>query len=238
VAFERKVRSLGVALINSRPEHPETLGKLEPEVREALDSGWAFCNSDGRGATGGPMSISSMTNVAIARRGDDLGVGDRPVLRSIADTSAAAAPKPDTESVGSAALKAIVTYIPTEVITLYVATLAAVRAGSSTSPGQAISNGELATFWTYLILTPVIVWAVYAGKVKTAGKALPASPSKWPWWEMFAATIAYTAWAYALPDSPFSRLSWYNVALGTLVVLVASTALGLLAPIVTRKLNP
>jgi transposase InsO family protein len=29
VAFERKVRSLGVVLINSRPEHPETLGKLE-----------------------------------------------------------------------------------------------------------------------------------------------------------------------------------------------------------------
>ena len=29
VAFERKVRSLGVALINSRPDHPETLGKLE-----------------------------------------------------------------------------------------------------------------------------------------------------------------------------------------------------------------
>jgi transposase InsO family protein len=29
VAFERKVRSLGVALINSRPQHPETLGKLE-----------------------------------------------------------------------------------------------------------------------------------------------------------------------------------------------------------------
>ncbi len=29
VAFERKVRSLGVALINSGPYHPETLGKLE-----------------------------------------------------------------------------------------------------------------------------------------------------------------------------------------------------------------
>jgi len=29
VAFERRVRSLGVALINSRPDHPETLGKLE-----------------------------------------------------------------------------------------------------------------------------------------------------------------------------------------------------------------
>jgi transposase InsO family protein len=29
VDFERRVRSLGVVLINSRPDHPETLGKLE-----------------------------------------------------------------------------------------------------------------------------------------------------------------------------------------------------------------
>ncbi|MGH2655438.1 MAG: IS481 family transposase [Actinomycetota bacterium] len=29
VEFERRVRSLGVLLINSRPEHPQTLGKLE-----------------------------------------------------------------------------------------------------------------------------------------------------------------------------------------------------------------
>jgi transposase InsO family protein len=29
VAFERKVRALGVAVIHSRPRHPETLGKLE-----------------------------------------------------------------------------------------------------------------------------------------------------------------------------------------------------------------
>ncbi len=29
VEFERRVRSLGVVLINSRPDHPETLGKLE-----------------------------------------------------------------------------------------------------------------------------------------------------------------------------------------------------------------
>jgi transposase InsO family protein len=29
VAFERKLRSLGVAVIHSRPRHPETLGKLE-----------------------------------------------------------------------------------------------------------------------------------------------------------------------------------------------------------------
>jgi hypothetical protein len=29
VVFERRVRSLGVILINSRPDHPETLGKLE-----------------------------------------------------------------------------------------------------------------------------------------------------------------------------------------------------------------
>jgi hypothetical protein len=54
---------------------------------------------------------------------------------------------------------------------------------------------------------------------------------------MITATIAFGAWAYALPDSPFSRFSWYTVALGSLVVLIASTVLGLAAPIFQKKLK-
>jgi hypothetical protein len=179
------------------------------------------------------VSVSSMTNVAISRRTDSLGSGGIP--RSIADTMEAAAPKAETESTGSAALKAIVTYIPTEVITLYVAALAAVRAGH---PSTAMpTTGELTTYWIFLGLTPVIVWLVYAGKVKTAGKRAPVDPRKWPWWEMVSATVAFVAWAYALPSSPFSRFTWYTAALGTLVLLIASTLLGLVAPIVTRPLK-
>jgi transposase InsO family protein len=40
VDFERRVRSLGVAFINSRPDHPETLGKLErfhKTLKEAME---------------------------------------------------------------------------------------------------------------------------------------------------------------------------------------------------------
>src|SRR5688500_2235553 len=71
------------------------------------------------------MSISSMTNVAISRRKDDLGKGNKP--RNAKETARETGEKPQTESAASAALKAIMTYVPTEVITVYVAVLAALR---------------------------------------------------------------------------------------------------------------
>jgi hypothetical protein len=188
------------------------------------------------------MSISSMTNVAIARRTDDLGHGGR-VPRRVHETAAATGGKAETESAGSAALKAIVTYIPTETITLYVAALAAVRAGSAVNTGARASvvssanTAQLATFFGFLGFTPILVWLVYAGKVKTAGKTVPVTPRKWPVWEMASSLVAFAAWAYTLPDSPFSRFGWYTEALGTFVVLVTSTVLGLIAPIVQRPLK-
>src|SRR5690348_3095996 len=115
-----------------------------------------------------------MTNVAISRREDDLGA--KPADRTFVATMEAAAPKAATENEGSAALKAIVTYIPTEIITLYVAALAAVGTGGATP-----SAGEWITYWTFLCLTPIIVWTVYAGKVKTGGANVPINPTKWPW---------------------------------------------------------
>jgi hypothetical protein len=182
------------------------------------------------------MSITSMTNVAIARRTD---FGGATVPNSVNEVAAATAERADTQSAGSAALKSIATYIPTEVIVLYLAALAAVRAdlGTKVTAEAVASQNELTTFWIFLGLTPVFVWLVYAGKVRTGGAAIPYVPAEWPMWEMIAATIAFGAWAYAVPDSPFTRFEWYTVALGTFVVLVASTALGLLAPLVQQPIN-
>lgn len=182
------------------------------------------------------MSITSMTNVAIARRTD---FGGATVPKSVKEVAAATAERADTQSAGSAALKSIATYIPTEVIVLYLAALAAVRAdlGTKATAETVASQNELTTFWIFLGLTPVFVWLVYGGKVKTGGAAIPYLPAEWPMWEMIAATIAFGAWAYAVPDSPFTRFEWYTVALGTFVVLVASTALGLLAPLVQQPIN-
>lgn len=129
------------------------------------------------------------------------------------------------------ALHVIFGYIPTEILTLYVAVLAALE-----QPGP-VTKPEWIPFFTFLIATPVVVWLLYAAKVKAAQKPVPASPSQWPVWEMFAATVAYSAWAFALPNSPFTSYHWYSSAIAAIIVLLASTALGLLAPFFQRPIN-
>src|SRR5205809_602765 len=61
------------------------------------------------------MSISSMANLAYARRSDvaPMDVG----LQNLSEVGAAKAPKPETVSTATSALEAIVAYIPTEVVT-------------------------------------------------------------------------------------------------------------------------
>ena len=122
-------------------------------------------------------------------------------------------------------------YIPTEILTLYVAVLAAVHE-------EKITAADWIAFWSFLVATPIVVWLVYAAKVKAAGKALPLEFAAWPVWEMFAGTVAYCAWAFALPNAPFSEYPWYSSALSGVAVLVGSTVLGLLSPFFQNPLTP
>jgi hypothetical protein len=68
-------------------------------------------------------------------------------------------------------------------------------------------------------------------------KPMPLNLSQWPFWEMVAATLAFFAWAFALPNAVFSAYSWYSSALARVIVLVASTVLGLLAPLFQRTIK-
>jgi hypothetical protein len=54
---------------------------------------------------------------------------------------------------------------------------------------------------------------------------------------LLAATVAYCAWAFALPNTPFGQYSWYSSALSGVAVLVASTFLGLLGPFFQNPLK-
>ena len=178
------------------------------------------------------MSISSMTNVALARE------GHAPRLTGTREADAAAVvPRvagPPNNQVTSA-LSAITTYVPTEIITLYVAARAALSqtaAASATITSAANSGSEWLAFYLAMAITPLVVWLVYAAKLRAANQPLPLRPSTWPIWEMFAATTAFAVWATALPNSPFSYFSnWYSPAVAGLAVLVVSTMLGLVAPI-------
>jgi hypothetical protein len=55
---------------------------------------------------------------------------------------------------------------------------------------------------------------------------------------MAAATIAYVAWAFALPESPFNDAAWYSAALAGVIVMTASVLLSLLAPLFQHARTP
>jgi len=185
------------------------------------------------------MSIDSLTNAAAARRPDMAPQGRIPRNYSELATASSTPPTtgetPDTDAAGSAqistALKLLFDYIPTEVLTLYVAVVAAL----STPDGPA--QWGLTAWWMFVVATPLVVWLVFAAKVKAAGKSIPALPSSWPLWEMAAATVAFMAWTFALPDGPFAEFGWYSAALAGVGVLVASTMLGLIAPLFQTPLS-
>lgn len=195
------------------------------------------------------MSINSMANAAAARRPDMVPLGQVPItLDQISHASmtppttpplvAAVPPGGAPVKPGGAASAPLDTtfnvlfgYIPTEVVTLYVAVLAAIQ-----HVGKATYTDWLA-FGIFLFATPVIVWLVFGAKLLTLQKPLPLKFGQWPVWEMFAATVSYTAWGFALPHSPFTEYSWYSSALSGLAVVVASTLLGLLAPLFQKPLG-
>ncbi|MBI3637856.1 MAG: hypothetical protein HY216_16810 [Candidatus Rokubacteria bacterium] len=185
------------------------------------------------------MSINALTNAALARRHDFEPANAVP--RSLRDIAHAAGAPPRTVAGGASAtngttttLQTLTTYIPTEVLTLYVSAIAAV--GPAVTKGG-VSAGRWLPFWCFLVATPLIVWLAFATKLKAAGKPLPASPVKWPIWEMVAATIAYFAWTFALPNTPFATEDWYSSGLAAFFVLVVSAGLGMIAPLMQRRLS-
>ena len=187
------------------------------------------------------MSINSLANSATARRPDYRPLGAVPSNATEIAAAAYTLPPPGAPAAlnGKAALtpgrldtayNVLFGYIPTEVLTLYIAVLAAME-------GDKFVDIRWTVFLIFLCGTPIVLWLIYAAKLKTAGKALPLKPRTWPIFEMFAATVAFCAWAFALPGSPFATYSWYSPALSSLAVLLVSTILGLLAPLLQRPLD-
>ena len=176
------------------------------------------------------MSVNSMTNAAIARREDFPPLNRVP--RDHPEIAAAASGESAPQSPVTAALAVIVTYVPTEILTLYVAVLAAI-----TDSDGGDSSRIWVTFWIFVFATPLSVWLVFAAKVRSAQKRLPARPTEWPVWEMVAGTLAYVAWAISLPNAPFLRHLGLPATLAAVIVLVTAVALGLLAPIFQRSIK-
>src|SRR5438067_2041605 len=121
------------------------------------------------------MSINSLSNAALARRPDFEPQGRTP--SSLSELAALTGPQPapvnpngqvgdekaSTTSTNTA-LQTITTYIPTEVLTLYVSAIAVLNTDR---------KGLWILFFSFLSATPLVVWIVFATKLKTSGKDIP-----------------------------------------------------------------
>jgi hypothetical protein len=173
-----------------------------------------------------------MTEVAFQSRTD---VGTPTYFpKTHAEIAGAAGGKEEPDSPVNTAIRTLTTYIPTETLTLYVAVLAALQPSTKAEA----SSPSWTVFWCFVIVTPLVIWLVSSTKARSSGKPILWAPWKWPLWEMAAGTIAYVAWAFALPTTPFASLAWYSTGLAGVIVLITSTVLGLLAPLFARSINP
>lgn len=181
------------------------------------------------------MSAVAMANVALRRRRDYPGAESVRVgsagLTDAAEANAGADAEEEvsTNNPVTTALSAITTYIPTEVLTLYVAGVALFLSVDNPTDTPDYTNAWR-TFWFFLALTPIVTWLVYAAKARSADLSL--GLQSWPYWEMIAGAIAFAVWAAALPDTPFTERSWYSADVAGFAVLFVTSLLALVSAVV------
>lgn len=186
------------------------------------------------------MSINSMTDtmiyeamVAERRTVTVPGEGERPGAFAGAPPVLGAPGPAAAPSTFSNALNALIQYIPTESVTLYIATLAA-----APSLQQALGFATVEViYWFFAVLTPILFILIYLGKRRAAN--LPVIPKRleWPIWGVVSATIAFMAWALAVPSGPYLQNDAGGVVAGLLAVFV-SLLLELIGRVVTPRAQP
>jgi hypothetical protein len=132
--------------------------------------------------------------------------------------------KPPPSGLG-AAMKAIVTYIPAEIVAAYIPIVDLLR-----EIDRHLS--QWVAFWFFLVATPITVLITVAAKRTRRGDTQRLGKlSAWPWWPMIAATLSFLAWSVALPGSVMNDLAWFRPAMGAIAVIMAAFIVGLLSPV-------
>jgi hypothetical protein len=109
----------------------------------------------------------------------------------------------------------LIAYIPADIVAGYVAVFALVD-GSDPDFSQ-----EWITFAVFLALTPIVLVAVFLRETRRKGQR-GLGLRDWPWLDIAIAMIAFVAWAFALPDTPFRDLADIT-GFWQMLVLVATT---------------
>jgi hypothetical protein len=169
------------------------------------------------------VSLNAMATRALEDRRPR---GDSSIVAELFDSDALGPKESPRQRRAATRVTEIVTYIPTEIVTVYVAAAAAISTRGAT-PGK----GQWVLMWIVFVLTPVATWMVFAAKVRALGDPLPSALRDWPWPQMLIASTAFLLWSFTLPGAPFAQFGWYRPGLSAVVLLVGTTVLGLIAPL-------
>lgn len=135
------------------------------------------------------------------------------------DAGGAGGEAPASEKFGK-----LVEYIPTEIVTLF---LAAMAAREALAAWANVTPMDL--YWIAVITTPVLFVVIFAGTLRQAGKKIFEKGTPVPWWPMVAATIAFAAWGLVVPEVVPSEEAYVAPLLALLATIVT-----VLLPVIGR----
>ena len=141
-------------------------------------------------------------------------------IEAVANTGAITQP-PSKDDI----LAGLTKYIPTESITLYIAT---VSAEASLKDFGLTAD---VTYWLFVLATPAFMLLLYLRQLAVAQQNWKIPVTQWPWWRIIASTLAFAVWALAVPGNPLvAKDSATGGVVAALAALFVSTLLNLFTP--------
>ena len=133
-------------------------------------------------------------------------------------------PPVEVKGVPANVVNQLVAFIPTEIITLWVA-LIAVLNDPKAPTGKKLCHADWSTHWYCAIGFAVLASLLVLGLAYRKFKDTEGIDFKWPVFQMLAAPIAFMAWAISLPEGPLRSACWYSEEAGAFIVTVATVAI-------------
>jgi uncharacterized membrane protein len=171
------------------------------------------------------MSVLSMTAAQLVREVPSVGAPQ--VGPNLAAGPPEAERKEDT-------LTQLLRYTPTEVVGLYIAVVSVLPA----LPDEGVTEVCESSFtWRWVLFALFAVATPFAVVAASKVQAVRAKTTfAWPVFEMVVATLAFAAWAVALPASPFFDFCSWEGWMGAVVGIVVVLGIGIAAKLAGKAL--
>ncbi|WP_141754293.1 hypothetical protein [Streptomyces agglomeratus] len=131
---------------------------------------------------------------------------------------------PVATSVGPAALSQLVTFIPTEMLAVYVSLETAM--GNPKAPkGGLVCQADFSAWWLWLFGGSVLATAALTTGLsyRKQKEANASDPFRFPFVEVGAASAAFVIWALSLPSTPLRDFCGYKPQVWSPVILLLGT---------------